>query len=667
MAIQVLPPEVVDQISAGEVVERPAHMVKELVENSIDAGATEVDIDFAQGGRWVKIKDNGSGMSKEDLQLCLSRHATSKIRKAIDIWNLNSFGFRGEALASISSICRLKITTRTHQSDSALALNCEFGQQQPIDEVGGEVGTTIQIEELFENMPVRLKFLKSEGAESTAIKNSLKALAMAHPKVNFRVRQKGKLLYYWTAEEDLCRRVEQVLERDALFFAKGECEGIQVQAVLSSPNDTVRNSRQIWLFVQNRSVQDRSLQTAVMEGYRGLLMHGEYPVAAIWVRSAPDEIDVNIHPTKSQVKFRDPSSAFRAVNRAVRGLLEQAPWLEGLLPSKAKTQNGRSEPLGQYDLSAQSYQEKKPPSEDFVIRRTPNPQSVTPSEQTEAFVSEAFQRIQYADRTFPENSDRVESSLLKYSENQLHKDSAVEKRPSYWKKKGEHSVGLEPSFHRDPVKSSSHAPQGVQQAAGREEASGVSWSNLQVIGQAHLTYIVAQSDESMVFVDQHAAHERVAYERLMDAWETGKIEVQNFLLPVEVELDEEEQESLLQQRESFLKFGLQIEKSQKNSVEVYSAPAMIKDSAIARTVEKLAQETFERGDSFALDKCVREIFATMACHSVVRAGQPLSIAQMQELLKEMDRLKLSSFCPHGRPVFVEYPFNKLERDFGRIV
>ncbi|WP_374032627.1 DNA mismatch repair endonuclease MutL [Bdellovibrio bacteriovorus] len=336
MSIQILSPEVVDQIAAGEVVERPAHLVKELVENSIDAGATRVHVEFYDGGRIVKVIDNGKGMSPEDLPKSLERFATSKISKTDDLWSLRTFGFRGEALASIASVSKLTLTSRRAGDEQAHQLISEYGKKKDIDKVGGSQGTTILIENLFDNTPARLKFLKSDSAENSAIKTTLKAMALSHFDVEFRIQENGKLVAFWPACKNRKDRVEQILEIKPLFEGEASRENVKAYAVFADPHNVAKTSKNIWLFAQNRWIQDRSLQAAVNEAYRSLLMHGEYPIAAVWVEVDPDCVDVNIHPTKSQVKFQDPSLAFRAVAAALRGTLEQAPWIKR---SDVPTQN----------------------------------------------------------------------------------------------------------------------------------------------------------------------------------------------------------------------------------------------------------------------------------------------------------------------------------------
>jgi DNA mismatch repair protein MutL len=601
--INLLPSEVVNQIAAGEVVERPSHLVKEIVENALDAGATQIEIEFDQGGRRVRVTDNGSGLTPADLPLALARHATSKIAAADDIWKLHTFGFRGEALASIAAVSRLKILSRTEGAESAYNLKAEFGQVGLLEAAAGNLGTTVLIEDLFENVPARLKFLKSETAESTQIKNILKALALIHPHVEFRLKTQGKVIQVWPKATDFLARVSQVLEIKNLFENKITLGENSAHVVFASPHEVSGQARSIWTFVQDRWVQDRSLQAAVMEAYRGLLMHGEYPIAAVSLRVPAADVDVNIHPTKSAVKFRDPQNAFRAVHHATREGLERAPWLVTDLqpihtPSHSKASSNIQNSVASF---SQTYEAER----------------LSPS----AGLDEALSRTQFAKR-----ADFVARAHVP---------------PSY-------------------------SQQQPQPSSPLHSATGGFWSSLQVIGQAHLTYIVTQSSDKLILVDQHAAHERVAYERLMRGWKEGSIEVQNYLLPLSLDLGADLIEALLSLQSDLNKMGISIDQRGPDSIVVRAAPAFLSEQALTHSLSKLAHSILEEGGGFAVEKQVAELFASMACHSVVRAGQAMSFAEMQSLLLQMDEFPLSSFCPHGRPVSVEYPFYKLEKDFGRI-
>lgn len=601
--IHILPTEVIDQIAAGEVVERPAHMVKELVENSLDAGASEIEVEFSEGGRFVKVKDNGKGISPDDLPKALERFATSKISFSEDLWKLASFGFRGEALASISSVSRFTIISRRKEMERAAQLVSQFGKKSEIDFISAEIGTQIIIEELFSNVPARLKFLKTAAAEHAHIKTTLKALALSHPKVTFRIYENSNLIYLWNACENRIQRVEQVLEVTPLYESQAERDGVKAHAVFADPHHVAKTSKNIWLFVQGRWVQDRGLQAAVMEAYRNLLMHGEFPIAVVWVTAPLDFVDVNIHPTKSQVKFLNPSLAFRAVQASLRDALELAPWL----------------PKSQSDVS------------------------LITSSTLDDLQQQMPENLNFSGRDF----DRTQFQQKKMAMFGAH---ATEKTALF------KSDFPEPNLMNDKLL---HGHQ--------KNESNTYWSNLEILGQAALTYIVCQARDRIVFVDQHAAHERVVFEKLMRSWRGGQIDIQEYLFPLAVDLSVEKVEALKLVFEEMKRLGVHLEELGPSTVGVKAAPNIIKENVFQATLEKVAHEVLEHGGSRGMEKVVADICATMACHSVVRAGQALSIEQMRNLLLEMDEFPLSSFCPHGRPVSVDYPFYKLEKDFGRIV
>ncbi|WP_413561088.1 DNA mismatch repair endonuclease MutL [Bdellovibrio sp. HCB209] len=636
MSIQVLSPEVVDQIAAGEVVERPAHLVKELVENSIDAGATRVHVEFYDGGRIVKVIDNGKGMSPEDLPKSLDRFATSKISKSDDLWKLKTFGFRGEALASISSVSKMTLTTRREGDEQAYQLISEYGKKQPIDRVGGSQGTTVLMENLFENMPARLKFLKSDAAEHTAIKTTLKAMALAHHDVEIRIQENSKLVNFWPACKDRKERAEQILEIKPLFVGEASREYVKAYAVFADPHNVAKTAKNIWLFAQNRWIQDRSLQAAVNEAYRSLLMHGEFPIAAVWVETDPEYIDVNIHPTKSQVKFHDPSLAFRAVAGALRSTLEKAPWIQ---------QSGQLRSQSQFNEAGGAVDYSDPSATFSSAKGLPNfaNQPEMPKENL-AFNDSTFKTTQFQKKYFNFPQSSVQQPRMDYQT----LASAAESR-------GDFEVAMNTQTAAE-VSSESVAP-----------VSGGYWSSLEVLGQANLTYIVTQHRDKMVFVDQHAAHERVAYEKLMNAWKGGKIDIQDFLFPLAIDMSPEKVEGILLLAKDIERLGVYIEALGPGTIGVKAAPLFIKESILGKVLDRMATEVVDQGGSYSLERAVGDICATMACHSVVRAGQALSVDQMKNLLREMDHFPLSSFCPHGRPVSVEYPFYKLEKDFGRIV
>ncbi|MCY4321944.1 MAG: DNA mismatch repair endonuclease MutL [Bdellovibrionaceae bacterium] len=591
--IKALNEDTISQISAGEVVERPSHLIKELVENSLDAGATEIEIDFDQGGRFVRVKDNGTGIAPNQMSLALARHTTSKIQKIDDIWKLNTYGFRGEALASIASVSDLTLISGQKGEDS-YKLRQVFGKEEESVSIGESKGTKVIIRSLFENTPARFKFLKSEGTENSSIKTTLKALALSQEKISFRVLQKSKLLYYWPAQKNLLQRTAQVLGKKDLYFTEETKGAYKIQAVIAPPHHTLKNRKSSWFFVSDRWIESRVLQAGLMSAYRGLLMHGEYPLAVIKITGPNDEIDVNVHPTKSQVRFKDSSFIFKLVESPIRRLLETAPWTKKIISASSLKK--------EENLNFSNYEFKK--------TNWPN------------------KKQEYSTKTL--------SQLA-------------------WDKESKNLEPKEESFKSIDYKIKS------------EQDQKISWAHLQILAQAHLTYIVCQSDHSLIFIDQHASHERIIYERMFQSWKKGNVEVQNQLVPFVLDLEEGQTSALLELNDDLKKLGVQLESLSPYSLTINSYPPIIKEKALQEGLLFLAKRRLETGDRFSFERVVSDLCATLACHSAIRAGKSLNLEQMRELLKQMDEYPLSSFCPHGRPVFVEYPISRLEKDFGRIV
>ncbi|MES2801092.1 MAG: DNA mismatch repair endonuclease MutL [Bdellovibrionota bacterium] len=596
-SIKVLSPDVVNQIAAGEVVERPSHLVKELLENSLDANSTQIQIDVNLGGKFIKITDNGDGIVKEDLALALQRHATSKITQTNDLWNLSTYGFRGEALASVAAVSKLTLMSKAKKAKTGFQIKSDFGLISEVMPSSIDQGTQLTVDALFENVPARLKFLKSDSAELAQIRNVIRALSLAYPHVEFKLIENGKLDLFFKAQpnaDDISVRATQVLGLDRIYMQENRYKSYIVRAYFSSPHDVQKTSKNIWIFAQKRWIQDRGLQAAITEAYRSLLMHGEYPQVVIDLECAPDLIDVNIHPTKSQVKFQEASEAFRAVHGAVRQGLELAPWIPKVAVAPSTTAG-------------------EPANYNFVREITPQ---MSVKDQT---------RFTDLGSSLGNTQFKTKLSMLEQL-SQLKMDSS--------------------------------------QAVEANASSGF-WSGLQVLGQLNLTYLVCQKNDRMILVDQHAAHERVAFEKLMRKWKGGHIDQQDFLFPLAIDLSPEKVEALLAKSQDISKMGIEIESLGPNVIGVKSAPLFVKEAALPKIFDKMATDLSDYGGSYSLEKSIADLFATMACHSVVRAGQSLSVPEMVELLKSMDEFPLSSFCPHGRPVSVEFMFNDIEKQFGR--
>lgn len=609
-SIRLLSREVIDQIAAGEVVEKPSHLVKELLENAMDAGATEITLDVFDSCTSFRVVDNGSGIAKSDLAIALDRHTTSKIIQSEDLWNLHSYGFRGEALSSIAAVSELTLSSRTKKAESGARLVCKYGAKEAAVDVGHPFGTSIQIEKLFENLPARKKFMKSASAETSAVRQVIKAMSLAHPEISFKLTVEGKLDLFYPKSQNLLERGRAVLNmKDLFFYEKDSGKSFKAALIFGNPREAQKSSRNLWFLCQGRWIQDKTLIAATLEAFRGQLMHGEYPNLVLSLELNPEEVDVNIHPTKSQVKFLDSGGIFRQVVHAIREALDQAPW-NSLNPVQSAVER--------YSEASEAARATAAPLQSFLT----------------------------GDRSQEDSTDWNQVSFRKKDNLSL--------------------LSVESSSSSSPSPEESEIE--IQKGVSSNSASSIGiWSRYEVIGQAHLTYLVCQSAQGVVLIDQHAAHERILFERLMQQWKFGGKEIQNFLIPLAIDLPPEKVEALQRAESQLSKMGVQVERLGPASLGVTSAPAFLKDGSIPGALESLANQILDYGEGFAFDQILSDFCARLACHSAVRAGQALSREEMTALLKSMDEAPRSSFCPHGRPVSIDYQLNEIERDFGRTV
>ena len=633
MAIHILDSKTISRIAAGEVADRPAGIVKELVENSLDANADYVEVELDAAARRIQVKDNGEGILPEDLKKALLCHATGKIKNADDLWGVKTYGFRGEALASIASVSDITLISKT-KSGKAFRLNCAFGAMREIKETGRERGTSVIVQSLFENTPARLKFLKSQAGETFAVKNVLKAQALSKPKVTFKLLHRGQLSLYFPKQQNFMARAKEILKVDELYHAEAERGGMTFEGVFAPPHRTCKTGKEIWLFANDRHVEDRILHSALQAAYRGLLMHGERPLAAIKIYAPLGEVDVNVHPAKTQVRFKNSRAVFQLVESAVRKVLEQAPWTRSV--------TGRSFTFVKRPAVRQAPRERNFQFSDPVFRKT-------------HFSKESFKpgagRPGFEMKTAPPAGNMQERSEASHTACEMKENTAVEGLAG----------AAKADFRAEKI---SLFPAASPPPPARHPV----WSSLQILAQARLTYLVCQSDRALVFIDQHAAAERILYEKLWAFWKSKhKWESQVFLTPLRLNMEEEEASALFSITSDLKKIGITLEMLGPGCVGVASGPSILKESALEDGLRFLAENFMETQDAFSFERTLSRLFASMACHSAVRAGQALSFQQMEDLLKGMDEFPLSSFCPHGRPVFVEYPISKLEKDFGRTI
>jgi len=590
MSVRQLPENIVNRIAAGEVIERPASVVKELVENAIDAGANRIEVVISRGGReLIRVSDNGSGMSADDLALSVERHATSKLDTE-DLLNISTLGFRGEALPSIGAAARLSIATRSRDSESALEVRVEGGEKSGIRPVALAEGTRVEVRDLFYATPARLKFLKSEQAETAAAIDVIRRLALARPDVAFAVSANERLIQYplrGTDEVGRAARLADVIGADVrenTVPVHAEREGVRVEGFAGLPTYSKANSLSQYLFVNGRPVRDKVLMGALRGGYADLLHSGRYPVAALFIDLDPHEVDVNVHPSKAEVRFRDPS--------LVRSLVVRA--LQEALSTGAR----RSATTGADRLAG------------FARPQAP----VFSSNWQGTSVSGRGGLAEAAQAAF---------------------DTIVQPSADT---RGELAPVLQADLER---------PLGAARA------------------QLHETYIVAQTLDGLVIVDQHAAHERIVYEKLKRALNEKGISTQILLVPAVVELDASDADALVSHADELAKLGLVLEPFGQGAVLVRETPALLGETNAEDLVRDLAEHIAEWDNALPLERNLLAVASCVSCHGSIRAGRRLKPEEMNALLREMERTENAGQCNHGRPTYVELKLFDIEKLFGR--
>ena len=642
--VQVLPDHVIDQIAAGEVVERPASVVKELVENALDAGARAITVEVDGGGRrLVRVVDDGSGMSAEDARLALQRHATSKLRTVDDLADLATMGFRGEALPSIAAVSRLVLTTRRREDEAARRILVEGGRVIDETMIGAPVGTTVEVADLLHNVPARLKFLRGEATEASHVTETMLRLAMAHPEVAFRVRQSGRIAFEVPAHGgDLATRVRAVLGgrlAERLHPVEHEEGGVRVRCFLAAPDLAQTTSRGVQLFAGRRWIRDRALLQAVTMGYGELVPRGRYPVVVAMVDVPGGDIDVNVHPQKLEVRFSDAAAVSSAVRHAVRKGVAAAPWLaehgafghfaSGPVKMHAVTSVPQPPPPRRADDLADRY------ADDTVRALFPLGGLGRPMTRQETFGAPAREGGAGA-------WERVRAKVLA-------RDAA-------------------PRVARDPEPTPAPCP---PPPAADGTPNGF-FSSLRYLGQLDRTYLICEADDELVLIDQHAAHERVAFQRLRERADAaanaadggGGVPIQRLLFPTTVDLAPAEAALATDSHDLLAAVGFDVEPFGPTTIAVKAVPAGLRHDPTA-VLRELLDDLADRGGSRAVDERLDHVLATIACHSVVRAGDVLGPDQARALLDQMDGVDFRAHCPHGRPVLLRIGVPEIARRFGR--
>jgi DNA mismatch repair protein MutL len=654
MPIQVLDPDVAAKIAAGEVIERPASVVKELVENAIDAGATEIRVEIRGGGqREMRIVDNGSGIASDDVELAFQRHATSKLRDADDLFNVHTLGFRGEALPSIATVAQVACLTRTADAPTGVELRIAGGEIQSKTARGGSPGTTFVIKNLFYNTPARLKFLRSEATESAQISSVIEHYALAFPNIRWTLLVDGRLSVQTPGTGQLIDAIMELYGIDvarqliAVDDQAGEGEQhTKVHGFVSQPSLHRAARSAMHLFVNRRWVRATGpLAYVIGEAYHNLLMKGRHPLAVLHIEIDPHAVDVNVHPNKAEVKFLHQPQVHALLGRAVRAALADHIGIGELSlgGSQAADTVQRRIELRQIGSSVRGRERDTAWAQPDLLPTLPSndawraPAADPMSTPRTAADAPPWQREPNNDRSF------------------VDRDAAVDNG---------HAVAHEPDEQRgDPVAVTVAAPTPAPTPPAAK-AAPTRLPPLRVVGQVSETYIVAEAPDGLYLVDQHAAHERVVFERLMRAHGDEPLDQQQLLLPATIELPPAVATLLLGEADALRAWGFAIEDFGDGAVQVRAVPHGIKEQQIGSALLEIADHLHGQAGSTPQD-WREQMLTTIACHSSVRAGQTLGHEEMRQLLQQLERCEFPRSCPHGRPTALLLSQAQLERQFGR--
>ena len=604
MTIRILPNNLVNQIAAGEVVERPASVIKELVENAIDAGATSIEINLVDGGKSLMIiTDNGKGMSKEELELAVERHATSKLPDD-NLFNINFLGFRGEALPSIASVARVTIVSRAKESENAWKIEVNGGEKSAPVPAAAQQGTRIEVRDLFYATPARLKFLKTAQGETGQCVDIVNRIALANPQIAFYLNDDGKKKIALQAQPgDLfdarLKRLSEVMGREFgenSLLIDAQRENLRISGYVSLPTLNKANSLSQYLFVNNRPVRDKLLLGAIKGAYQDVLAANRYPMCALFFDIDPAYVDVNVHPAKAEVRFYD--------NALVRGLLVSA--------IRHALNEGSGRTSSTLSLA------------DIVQDKIPDFDNLPP-------------RADLGEPVLPQRGFQYQGS---YGGGSRRQAVLPELERNF-------SVKAEPEREYLPEDTETVGPLGLAKAQFLD------------------TYIISQSEDAIIITEQHAAHERIVMEKMKENLGKGKAASQMLLIPEVVDLSLSDKTRLLEAAEELAKLGLAVEEFGSSAIIVRETPALLGDCDVKALITDLAEEMAEWGKEYVLSEKLHLVCATMACHGSVRAGRRLNLDEMNRLLRDMEKTPHAGQCNHGRPTYIELKISDINKLFDR--
>ncbi len=617
MPIRVLPTELVNQIAAGEVVERPASVVKELVENALDAGARRIIVEVEGGGaELVRVTDDGGGIAPEELPLAVAAHATSKVATSDDLAAISTFGFRGEALASIASVSRFRLASCRHGADVGAEIEVEGGTIRPVRPAPARPGTVVEARTLFFNVPARRKFLRAESAETARVTEAIEAIALSHPHVAFEMRSNGRRMLDLAATDEPEKRTLDVLGKELapelLEFEERfpELGGLVVRGFAGKPAIARPNARAIRIHLNGRPIMDRLVLHAVREAYRGLLDSARTPTVALLLEVDPHEVDVNVHPAKSEVRFRAQQGIHGAVRKTIERALRAANLVPAFIPGAFRTTG------------------------DATVSNAPSSTALHDHALFGSGLRSGISEPRHATPT--------------------HDFAAFAALSSELDRAGERSPSAQYTAHTDVAEAAAQQSSLVH----RDE-----FAFIQLLGG----YVVTEDDDGIVIVDQHALHERAMFATLFARVSEGALESQRLLVPVPMECSVREVELLEEIAPLFMRLGISARPFGARAIAIEAVPTLLHSRGVdaAQFLRDLLAKAMEHGSLLSLEAALHEVIDMMACKAAVKAGDTLTREEIRALLKMRVEIERAASCPHGRPTSIRIPRGELERRFGR--
>ena len=643
--IRQLSASVVNKIAAGEVIERPASVLKELLENAVDAGAQRIEVSVEKGGtELVRITDDGCGMTPEQLPLSIASHATSKIKDADDLFNVATLGFRGEALASIAEVSQFTLRSRVGHSDAGYELNVVGGNADAVQPCGCPVGTTVEVRNLFFNTPVRRKFMRTTQTEFGHCTEAFTRIALAFPSTHFILRHNDRPVYELGPVSDWKSRVAALCGQEiaeSLIWVESSDDDLHLSGYVANPDVSRGNTKMQYLFLNGRHIRDRSLQHALNEAYRGLLLHGRHPISFLKLEMPADQIDVNVHPTKLEVRFQDGGRIYSQLLGTLRSrfLSTDLTSRVGSVENEAPTRSVESVADPNRATSIRN---------DFVQWARGTADIQTPPEETTSAVSsrQTDFRFDQPEPRQPLPKPRPTPEFQPFGDAVVH----VARSQEHVSEPAESSPADRPSpgsrVHDIPLEEAANPYHGAI--------------------QAHNRYLICESEEGVTIIDQHALHERILYEEIREKVLAGTLETQRLLVPETVKLPPTEAAALLQNKEVLLELGIEVEDFGGDTVLVASYPAMLANVNPSEMIRQLVDKFLEDGTPPDRRDVLDELLHMISCKAAIKAGDRLSPEEIQALIERRHLVQDSHHCPHGRPTTLIFTREELDRRFKRI-